>query len=54
MRENIRALGVLMKREVRMLAKLVCDDLRTFILLSVFHGFIERRVAEEVACGCGG
>ena len=51
MRENIRALGVLMKQEVRIFGRtsdlLVCDDLRTFILLSVFHGFIERRVAEK-------
>lgn len=33
---------------------LVRDGLRTFVLFLVFHGFIERRVAEEVACGRGG
>ena len=33
---------------------LVRDDFCTFVLFPVFHGFIERRVAEEVACGCGG
>ena len=48
MRENIRALGVLTSD------LLVRDDFCTFVLFPVFHGFIERRVAEEVACGCGG
>ena len=33
---------------------LVCDDLRTFVLFPVFHGFVERGVAEKVACGRGG
>ena len=33
---------------------LVCVDLRTFVLFPVFHGFVERRVTEKVACGRGG
>lgn len=33
---------------------LVRDDFCAFVLLPVFHGFVERRVAEEVACGRGG
>ena len=58
MRENIRALGGVDETGGPDVGRtsdlLVCDDLRTFVLFPVFHGFVERGVAEKVACGRGG
>lgn len=58
MRENIRLWGGVDETGGPDVGRasdlLVRDGLRTFVLFLVFHGFIERRVAEEVACGRGG